>query len=156
MRHAIGAFRFRQLAAQSSQLAHHQIALASQLIELGPHLLALGPGRGPGPVADVLGLILGGLQDALHAVGEAADGIRGLARRHRSSGTGHRPGTPGLQGPARRGTVASYLAVLVASAEIGPHPGDHPLQPGHVLIDLTPVIATEHDVEPRRSRRAGV
>jgi hypothetical protein len=155
MRHASGALRLRHLTAQRGQLAHHQVALAGQLVELGPHLLAFGPGRGPGPIADVLGLVLGGLQDALHAVGEAADGVPRVRGRHRSCGHRHRRGTRRRDGPARR-AVAGNLTELVAGVQIGPHPRDHPLQTSQVLVNLTTVVATEHDVEPGRARRAGV
>jgi hypothetical protein len=44
----------------------------------------------------------------------------------------------------------------VAGAQVRPHPGDHPLQAGDVLVDLMTVVAAEHDVEPGRARRTGV
>jgi len=40
--------------------------------------------------------------------------------------------------------------------EIGPHPGQDPLQPRHVLIDLPAVVTTEDDVETLGARRARV
>ncbi len=44
--------------------------------------------------------------------------------------------------------------VTAGHLEIGAHPGDHPLEAGHVLVDLPAVVAPEDDVETgaRRAR----
>src|SRR5690606_15698291 len=89
-----------QLPAHPGELLQQGVALALEVGDLRADLLLLGPRLGARLVADLGGLLLRRLEDALHAVGEAADHVGGVAPLLRST----RPRT-GRDGPraARRG-----------------------------------------------------
>ncbi|MGE3288145.1 MAG: hypothetical protein AB7J32_18885 [Pseudonocardia sp.] len=114
------------------------------------------------PAADLGRLLLRGAQDALHAVGEPTDDVRGGLLRgplapfrlpaHPTVGCRRTP-----ESPARGRRVLRVLRVLRLRAgdlEVGAQSLDHPLQPRDVLVDLPTVVTAEHDVEPRGAEKA--
>jgi hypothetical protein len=140
--------RLADLAAEPRELGAGGIALAYEIRQLGAHGPGFGVGGRAGLVPDLRGLLFGGLQDALHAVGEAADHV-GLVGRTRS-GSRTRAGRPSRWAPlTAEAALGLHDRDRLASRQlqIRPHPGHHPLQPRHMLIDLPAVVAAEDDVE---------
>jgi hypothetical protein len=134
------------LAAQTGDLAAQAIALAEQIGELGAHGIRFGPRGRAGLPPDFRGLVLRGLQDVLHAVGERADHVRLVGPRTWRgplAGTGRR-GQTGAE-PGRRWHNRQWLAAR--GLEIGAHPRYDPLQPPDMLVDLPPVVTAQHDVK---------
>jgi hypothetical protein len=134
------------LAAQTGDLGAQAITLTEQIGQLGAHGIGLGPRSRAGLPPDLRGLVLGGLQDVLHAVGERADHVRLVGPRTRR-GPLARTGWqwPSLAEPGRRWHNRQRLAPR--GLEIGPHPRHDPLQPADVLVDLPPVVSAQHDVK---------
>jgi hypothetical protein len=121
---------------------HDGVALAYEIGHLGPHGLRLGPR----PAADLRSLLFGGLQNALHAVGETADHVRlvGARPRCRAGGAGRR-----LDGARLSRLRALHHRDRLAAhqLQVSTHPRHHALQPRDVLVDLPAVVTAEDDVE---------
>jgi hypothetical protein len=148
-----GHGRARELPADASELGEQRVALPCQVGDLRTDPLLLGAGL----VADLRGLLLGSLQDALHAVGEVADDIgRPPALLRRMSGTRPRRGPWRPAGVPGAGLGHDGDRMAACHVEVGAHPGHHSLEAGHVLIDLFAVVAPEYDVEIRGAERTRV
>jgi hypothetical protein len=149
-----------ELSAHPRELGEQCVALPRQVDDLGADVLLLGTGGGVGLVADLRGLFLRRLQDALHTIAEVADDVGRLAILGRGeTGPRARGGAwtcPGLAGKTARRRRDDRERVAARHLEISAHPRQHALETGHVLVDLLAIVAPEDDVETWSAERTRI
>lgn len=135
-----------KLIAQTGDLGTQAIALTKQIRQLPAYRLRLGPSRGSGLPTDLRCFLLRRLQDVLHTVGEGADHVLLIGPR-----TGGRPRAWGRRrrqaGPETWRRRYDRQRLTAGGFQIGAHPRQHPLQAADVLVDLSPVVSAQHDIE---------
>jgi hypothetical protein len=133
------------LPAHPGDLTPQRVTLPDQVRQLGAHRLTFRARGRAGLAADLGRLLLRGLEDVLHAVGEAADRVALVAPRARTGARAGRRGQAGAGAEPRRRHERERLTTR--RLQVGAHPRKHPLQPCDVLVDLLPVVSAQNDVE---------